>query len=66
MNRRGLSEVIYQAYVPGGNNYAAEMAELHPAGIDVLYIGGYPTEIALMHVRQATAATRFSWWRVTA
>jgi branched-chain amino acid transport system substrate-binding protein len=43
-----VSEVIYQAYVPGGNNYAAEMAELQAAEIDVLYIGGYPTEIALM------------------
>jgi branched-chain amino acid transport system substrate-binding protein len=48
LNRRGVSEVIYQAYVPGGNNYAAEMAGLQAAEIDVLYIGGYPTEIALM------------------
>jgi branched-chain amino acid transport system substrate-binding protein len=48
LNRRGVSEVIYQAYVPGGKDYGAEMAELQAAGIDVLYIGGYPTEIALM------------------
>ena len=48
LNRRGLSEVIYQAYVPGEKNYAAEMAELQAADIDVLFIGGYPTEIALM------------------
>jgi branched-chain amino acid transport system substrate-binding protein len=47
-NRRGLSEAIYQAYVPGGNNYAAEIAELQAADIGVLFIGGYPTEIALM------------------
>jgi branched-chain amino acid transport system substrate-binding protein len=48
LNRRGLSEAIYQAYVPGANNYAAEVAELQAADIDVLFIGGYHTEIALM------------------
>ena len=46
-NRRGLTE-IFHAYVPGGNDYAAEMAKLEAAGIAVLYIGGYHTEIALM------------------
>jgi branched-chain amino acid transport system substrate-binding protein len=48
LNRRGLTETIYQAYVPGGNNYAAEVAELQAADIAVLYIGGYHTEMALM------------------
>ena len=48
LNRRGVSEVIYQAYVPGEKDYAAEIAELQAADIDVLFIGGYPTEIALM------------------
>ena len=66
LNRRGLSEVIYQAYVPGGSNYAAGMAELQAAEIDVLYIGGYPPRSRSWHVRQATAATRLSWWRATA
>ena len=47
-NRRGLTEEIYHAYVPGGNDYAAEIAELQAAGIAVLYIGGYHTEMALM------------------
>ena len=48
LNRRGVSEVIYRAFVPGIKDYAAEMAELQAANIDVLYIGGYPTEVALM------------------
>jgi branched-chain amino acid transport system substrate-binding protein len=48
LNRRGLSEAIYKAYVPGRDHYAAEMAELQAADIDVLFIGGYHTEIALM------------------
>ena len=48
LNWRGLTETIYQAYVPGQNNYGAEIDELQAADIAVLYIGGYHTEIALM------------------
>jgi branched-chain amino acid transport system substrate-binding protein len=48
LNRRGLTEAIYQAYVPGENYYGAEIAELQAADIAVLFIGGYHTEIALM------------------
>jgi branched-chain amino acid transport system substrate-binding protein len=52
LNRRGLTEAIYQAYVPGQNNYGAEIDDLQAADIAVAFIGGYPTEIALM-ARQA-------------
>jgi branched-chain amino acid transport system substrate-binding protein len=48
LNRRGLREVIYQAYLPGLNNYAAEITQLRAAEIDVVFIGGYATEVALM------------------
>jgi branched-chain amino acid transport system substrate-binding protein len=48
LNRRGLTEAVYQSYVPGGNNYGAEISGLEAANIAVLYIGGYHTEIALM------------------
>jgi branched-chain amino acid transport system substrate-binding protein len=48
LNRRGLSEAIYQPYGPGRENYGAEIAELQAADVDVLFIGGYHTEIALM------------------
>jgi branched-chain amino acid transport system substrate-binding protein len=48
LNRRGLREVIYQAYVPGKTNYAAEIAELQAAEVAVAFIGGYDAEIALM------------------
>jgi branched-chain amino acid transport system substrate-binding protein len=47
-NRRGLTEAIYQAYVPGQNNYGAEIDVLQAANIAVAFIGGYHTEIALM------------------
>jgi branched-chain amino acid transport system substrate-binding protein len=48
LNNRGLTEAIYQAYVPGKSDYGVEIAGLQAADIAVLYIGGYHTEIALM------------------
>jgi branched-chain amino acid transport system substrate-binding protein len=48
LNRRGVSEAIYRAYVPGQNNYGAELDYLQAAEIAVVFIGGYHTEIALM------------------
>jgi branched-chain amino acid transport system substrate-binding protein len=48
LHRRGLSESIYQAYVPGKPNYAAEITELQAADVAVAFIGGYDAEIALM------------------
>jgi branched-chain amino acid transport system substrate-binding protein len=48
LNRRGVTEVVYQAYAPGKNNYGAEIDLIQDANIAVLYVGGYPTEIALM------------------
>ena len=48
LNRRGLTEALYQSYVPGGNNYGAEVDLLQSVDVRVLYVGGYPTEIALI------------------
>jgi branched-chain amino acid transport system substrate-binding protein len=48
LNRRGVNEVIYDAYVPGGKDYASELARLHVADVAVVFIGGYHTEVALM------------------
>lgn len=48
MNKRGLAEVIYRAYGPGKSDYSAEIAALQAADVDVLYIGGYHSEVALM------------------
>jgi branched-chain amino acid transport system substrate-binding protein len=48
LNKLGLTEAIYQAYVPGQNNYGAVIDKLQAAGIAAVYIGGYHTEIALM------------------
>jgi branched-chain amino acid transport system substrate-binding protein len=48
LNGRGITEAIYQAYIPGQSNYGAEIAELQAADVAVAFIGGYHTEIALM------------------
>jgi branched-chain amino acid transport system substrate-binding protein len=48
LNRRGLTEAIYQAYVPGMHDYAAEVTELQAADVAVAFIGGYHPEIGLM------------------
>jgi branched-chain amino acid transport system substrate-binding protein len=48
LNRRGVVEVVYQAYNPGKVNYGAEIDQLQAADIAVVFIGGYATEIALM------------------
>jgi branched-chain amino acid transport system substrate-binding protein len=48
LNSRGPTEAIYQAYVPGKVNYGAEIDDLQTADIDVVFIGGYHGEIALM------------------
>src|SRR5918996_682649 len=52
LNRHGLTEAIYRAYVPGKVNYGVEIDELQAADIAVAFIGGYHTEIGLM-ARQA-------------
>jgi branched-chain amino acid transport system substrate-binding protein len=52
LDRRGVSEAIYQPYFPGRSDYGGEIAELQGADIAVAFIGGYHTEIALM-ARQA-------------
>lgn len=48
LNKRGIVEAIYEAYVPGKSDYSAEIARLQAADVAVLYVGGYHTEVALM------------------
>jgi branched-chain amino acid transport system substrate-binding protein len=48
LNGRGVTEAIYEAYVPGESDYGPEIARLQAADIAVVFIGGYHTEVALM------------------
>ncbi|CAN7145857.1 branched-chain amino acid ABC transporter substrate-binding protein [Mesorhizobium sp. LjNodule214] len=48
LNKRGVTEAVYDAYTPGKNDYSSEIAALQAAGIAVVYVGGYHTEVALI------------------
>ncbi len=52
LNKAGKKEAIYEAYKPGEKDYTALMGKMKAAGVDVIYIGGYDAEAALM-IRQA-------------
>jgi branched-chain amino acid transport system substrate-binding protein len=51
-NLAGGKETLYAAYVPGERDYSALVSRMKQAGIEVIYIGGYQTEIGLI-IRQA-------------
>lgn len=55
MNRAGLTEVMFEAYNPGEKDYNALVSRLKAAQVDLVYIGGYHTEVGLM-LRQAREA----------
>jgi branched-chain amino acid transport system substrate-binding protein len=48
LNKRGLTEAVYEAYVPSKVDYGAEIDQLQAADIAAVFIGGYPAEIGLM------------------
>ena len=48
LNARGVSEAIYEAYAPGDVDYSPVVSRLIEAGIDVLFVGGYSAEAALL------------------
>ncbi len=52
MNAHGLNEVMYEAYTAGEQDYTALISKMKAAKIDVIYLGGYHTEGALI-IRQA-------------
>jgi branched-chain amino acid transport system substrate-binding protein len=60
LNRRGLTEAVYQDYAPGKNDYVAEIAALQAASRCSISAGITPRSRS-WHVRHATAATRLSW-----
>jgi branched-chain amino acid transport system substrate-binding protein len=52
LNRRGVTQAIYDRITPGQADYSETLAKLEAAGIDVLFYGGYQPEAALL-IRQA-------------
>jgi branched-chain amino acid transport system substrate-binding protein len=52
VNRMGGQEALFEQYTPGKDDYTEVVAKLETAGINVVYIGGYPQEIGRI-IRQA-------------
>ena len=52
LNKRGITEAMYEAYTAQEKDYTAVVSKMKAAGIDVFYVGGYHTEAGLM-IRQA-------------
>ncbi len=52
MNKGGVKEALYSAYVPGERDYSAIVSRMKQAGIELIYIGGYHTETGLI-IKQA-------------
>jgi branched-chain amino acid transport system substrate-binding protein len=53
--KAGGKPAMVESYTAGEKDYTALMSKLKAAGIDVIYVGGYHTEAALM-IRQAHEA----------
>jgi branched-chain amino acid transport system substrate-binding protein len=54
LNKRGVSEILYDQITPGQVDYSDVVSRLAAAGADVLYYGGYVPEAGLL-IRQARA-----------
>ena len=52
LNKAGVHEALYTPYTPGEKDYSALVSRLKQAGVNLIYIGGYHTEIGLI-MRQA-------------
>jgi branched-chain amino acid transport system substrate-binding protein len=52
LNAAGIQETLFSVYTPGERDYSAIVSRLQHAGIQVIYVGGYHTESALI-LRQA-------------
>jgi branched-chain amino acid transport system substrate-binding protein len=48
LNKRGVTEAIYEGYAPEKNDYSAEIAALKAADVAVLYLGGRHHAAALI------------------
>jgi branched-chain amino acid transport system substrate-binding protein len=60
LNKRGLTEAVYQAYVPSKVDYGAEIDQSRRQISPQCSLAATPPRSRSWHVRHATAATRFS------
>ena len=63
-NRRGLSEAIYQTYVPGRTNMQPRSLSFRRPILPWCSLAGTTPRSGSWHARHATAGTWFSWYRL--
>ncbi|HAE50352.1 MAG: branched chain amino acid ABC transporter substrate-binding protein [Tistrella sp.] len=76
LNKLGVQEAMYEAYTAGEKDYSALVTKMKNEGIELIYVGGYHTESALIQ-RQAKEAglnavlmsgdamVTEEWWSIT-
>ena len=55
LNKRGVTEVIFDSYKPGQNDYKSTVDKLFNNKIDIIYVGGMEDDIGII-LRQAKKA----------
>jgi branched-chain amino acid transport system substrate-binding protein len=55
LNKRGVTEALFQSITPGQSDYSRLVEKLRAAGVSVLYYGGYAAEAGLI-IRTAREA----------
>ncbi len=48
LEEHGITDIIYEAYTAGEQDYSALVTSLKNAAVDVVYVGGYHTEAGLI------------------
>lgn len=51
LRKRGIQEDIFESYDPGNHDYSALVTRLRGKRVEVLFVGGYPVETAMI-IRQ--------------
>ena len=59
LNELGIAETLYEEVTAGQLDFTALVAKLHSAGIDVVFMGGYPLEAGLLKRRAHEAGVEF-------
>jgi branched-chain amino acid transport system substrate-binding protein len=61
LEKAGVKPAMYEAYNPGEKDYSAIITRLKSESIDVVFVGGYHTEVGLMLRQSQDAGFKGQW-----
>jgi branched-chain amino acid transport system substrate-binding protein len=61
LDKAGVKPAMYEAYNPGEKDYSAIITRLKSENIDVVFVGGYHTEVGLMLRQSQDAGYKGQW-----